>query len=120
MLLEQAILQLFSRSGTQGAFSAFYLDRRKKEKGSDLIDEEKRKPPLLDEMVAYLEKHPTAWGEAKSQHLKHSLADAKKRKPLMNGVAHNPYQIVDRTEAYAVRNELLPILRHLIETKDVQ
>ncbi|MFN3945235.1 MAG: SDR family NAD(P)-dependent oxidoreductase [Allosphingosinicella sp.] len=48
-----------------------------------------------------------------------SLADAKKRKPLMNGVAHNPYQVVDRTEAYAVRNELLPILRHFIETEKV-
>jgi hypothetical protein len=70
-------------------------------------------------MVSYLETEPAAWGEAKSQHLKHSLADAKKRKPLMNGVAHNPYQIVDRTEAYVVRNEILPILRHLIETEKV-
>ena len=120
MLFEQATLQLFNRSGTQAAFAGFYLDRRKTEKGSDLSEDEKRKPPSLDEMVAYLEKHPTAWGEAKSQHLKHSLADAKKRKPLMNGVVHNPYQIVDRTEAYVVRNELLPILRHLIETKEVQ
>ena len=71
-------------------------------------------------MVAYLENNPTAWGEAKSQHLKQSLAAAKKRKALMNGVVHNPYQVVDRTEAYAVRNELLPILRHFIETEKVQ
>jgi len=119
MLLEQAVLQLFNRSNTLAALSQFYLERRKKEKGADLSDDEKKKPPTLDEMVSYLEKHPDAWGEAKSQHLKHSLADVKKRKPLMNGVAHNPYQVVDRTEAYAVRNELLPILRHLIETKEV-
>jgi len=120
MLFEQAVLQLFNRSGTLGSLTEFCEGRRQAEKGEEpLTSEEKKRPPALDEMVAYLEKHPAAWGETKSQHLKHSLADAKKRKPLMNGVVHNPYQIVDRTVAYAVRNELLPILRHLIETKEV-
>jgi hypothetical protein len=120
MLFEQSVLQLFNRSGTLSALTQFCVDRREAAKSGDpLSQEEKKRPPALDEVVAYLEKNPAAWGPVQSQHLKHSLADAKKRKPLMNGVVHNPYQIVDRTEAYAVRNELLPILRHLIETKEV-
>lgn len=120
MLFEQSVLQLFNRSGSLGSLNQFCIQRRKAEKkGGDLSSEEEKRAPALDEMVAFLEKNPAAWGDAKSQHLKHSLGDAKKRKPLMNGVAHNPYQIVDRSEAYAVRNELLPILRHLIETKEV-
>ena len=120
MLFEQSVLQLFNRSGTLGGLMIFCLARRQQEKGvAPLSNDEKKRPPALDEMVAYLESEPAAWGEAKSQHLKHSLADAKKRKPLMNGVAHNPYQVVDRSEAYVVRNELLPILRHLIETEKV-
>jgi hypothetical protein len=120
MLFEQAVLQLFNRSETLDAFSQFYLERRRKGNAAELSKDEARRPPTLDEMISYLESHPNAWGEAKSQHLKHSLANAKKRKPLMNGVVHNPYQIVDRTDAYAIRNELLPILRHFIETKEAR
>ena len=40
----------------------------------------------------------------------------KVHKPRLNSVLHNPYQAIDRTEAFSIRTEILPILRHLIET----
>src|SRR5690606_19264768 len=97
MIFEQSVLQFFGRSDNIQAFSQHYLESRQSGKETPLSADEKKKPATLDEMISYLEKTPTAWGTSKSQHLKHSLADAKKRKALMNGVVHNPYQVVDRT-----------------------
>jgi hypothetical protein len=69
----------------------------------------------MDEILPYLDNHPEVWG-AKQQALKHSLKRMVAHGPLLNSAVHNPFQIIDRPKAFEIRNEVLPVIRHLIET----
>lgn len=70
----------------------------------------------LDEHVAFMVQNPQIWGDIKAGHLQQAVRAFGRRKPLLNSVVHNPYQSINNSEAFAIRDEVLPVLRHLIET----
>jgi len=72
--------------------------------------------PSLDEAIAYLVNNVGIFGGGKKQYLKHSLSRMQHHKKLLNSAAHNAYQPINRSEALQIRDEVLPILRHLIES----
>ena len=71
--------------------------------------------PKVDEMLAFLTANPTVWGGVKGNHLKHNLGKLKSHQATMNSAAHTPFQTFHRTIAFQVRDDALPVLRHLIE-----
>jgi len=93
----------------------FAIDRRKK-KITLTPEAEKNLTPSLDEMLAYFENNPSFWGTAKANYLKHSVKKMGAHQKTINGVLHNPWQQASKTEAVVIRDEVLPLLRHLIET----
>ncbi|WP_162876303.1 ATP-binding protein [Achromobacter insuavis] len=70
----------------------------------------------LEEYLTYMERNPAMWGAVKAGHMQQAVRNVGARKKLLNGVVHNPYQTINRTEAFAIRDEALPLLRHLIES----
>ena len=79
-------------------------------------DQIKRLVPDFDEMIAFLENHPDVWGAAKENYLRHGLRRIAAHQPTLNSALHNPFQIVGAPKAFEIRDEVLPLLRHLIET----
>lgn len=90
------------------------IDGRRKEDGQ--IEDEKKIVPNIDEMIAFLQNTPDIWGPIKDKHIGHCLQKMSHHKKLMNGAVHNPWQAINQMQAFVIRDEVLPILRHLIET----
>lgn len=112
-LFEISAVKYFDRLGKLGDVRRFAVDERTK-KGNKIPDIN-AVVLNLDEYLAFLEQNPGIWGAVKATHLKQALRHMGARKKLLNGVVHNPYQSINGSEAFAVRDEVLPILRHLIE-----
>lgn len=115
MLFESSVFQFFVRRGESKQLHQFAVDSRRKADPSRTIDE-KKVVASMDEMIDYLDQHPDVWGTGKETMLKHSLSRMKVHKPRLNSAIHNPYQAIDRNDAFNIRTEILPILRYLIET----
>jgi hypothetical protein len=115
MLFEASVSQFFIRRGEADALQKFAITAREKRDPTKTIDE-KKVVATMDEMIDYLDQHPDIWGTGKQSMLKHSLSSVKAHKPKLNGVLHNPFQPIDRNEAFTIRTDILPILRYLIET----
>lgn len=114
-LFEATVLTYFDRHGKLAELKQFALDRRRGA-GVKILDE-KRFAPDMDEMIGFMENNPEVWdAEIKQNHLRHSLRKMAAHKKLLNSVIHNPYQPINRSEAFIIRDEVLPVLRHLIET----
>ncbi|HYE47138.1 MAG TPA: hypothetical protein VEA44_15355 [Caulobacter sp.] len=71
--------------------------------------------PKVDEMLAFLEANPDVWGVGKAGYLKHSMGKLASHQPTMNSAAHQPFQTLHRSVAFQIRDDALPVLRHLIE-----
>lgn len=117
MLFESSVVTYMARHNRYDELKGFAIAKRVADRGKPLTkDEENKLVPSLDEMVAFLENRPDVWGEAKQNHLKHSLKNFGKHKPTLNAAIHNPFQPVAAAKAFEIREEVLPMLRHLIET----
>lgn len=113
-LFEATVVTYFDRHGKLAELKQFALDRRR-EAGIKIVNE-KQFAPAMEEMIGFMENNPEVWGaEIKQNHLRHSLRKMAAHKKLLNGVVHNPYQPINKAEAFTIRDEVLPILRHLIE-----
>jgi hypothetical protein len=67
-------------------------------------------------MIAFLEANPGIWGgPSHGGYLKNSLGKLASHQGMMNGAAHQPFQTIHRSLAFQIRDDALPILRHLIE-----
>lgn len=114
---EVAPLSVDSRHSKYTALIEFSIEKYEKSTKKSLTDEQKKKfVPKLDDMIPFFHNNPDIWGAAKASHLKHSLANMGRYQPRLNGVLHNPFQPINRSEAFQIRDEVLPLLRHLIET----
>ncbi|WP_339508627.1 ATP-binding protein [Pseudomonas sp. RL_35y_Pfl2_P42] len=71
--------------------------------------------PSLDEIISYLSSHDEIWDTARRNKLKQSLTRFAAHKPILNSAAHNAFQPINRLSAFAIREEVLPALRYLIE-----
>lgn len=78
-----------------------------KKKNSDIF-------PSLEEIVIFLTNHPSIWKD-KESYLSRSLSTFAKHKPKLNSIIHDPFHPESWPFAYRIRDEILPILRHLIE-----
>ncbi len=114
VLFEASVVTYMSRHHAADGLQLYVNELRSSKKspssasGSDIT-------PSLDEALGYLSLHPEIFGAGKANHLKHSLARMQYHKKKMNSVAHNAWQPINRGEAFAIRDEILPILRHMIE-----
>lgn len=120
MLFEISAIKYLDRNGKYNELLKFAIDRYEKKlekKEKKLTDEQKKKfVPNFDDMIPFLHNHPEVWGAAKQTHLRHSLSDMGKYQPRLNSVLHNPFQAINKTEALQIRDAVLPLLRHMIET----
>jgi hypothetical protein len=66
-------------------------------------------------MFAYFAVHQHLWGAAKANFVKHSVNRMGAHSSTMNTVLHNPWQPTNKMQAILIRDEVLPLLRHLIE-----
>lgn len=113
-LFEASVVTYLERHGRLAELKQFAIDERKKKNLK--IRNEKDVVPDIDEMIAFLENHPDIWGAVKQNHVRHSLRRMGAHKKLLNSAVHNPWQPINKSEAFVIRDEVLPILRHMIET----
>jgi hypothetical protein len=115
ILFEISVAKHLHRHGKFDELKKHSIDTRRKNGQTISTTDEKNIFPKMDEILPYLDNHPEVWG-AKQQALKHSLKRMIAHGPLLNSAVHNPFQIIDRSKAFEIRNEVLPVIRHLIET----
>jgi len=113
-LFEATVVTYLERHGKLAELKQYAIDERTK--AGAKIKNEKDVVPDTDEMIAFMVNHPDIWGAVKQNHLRHSLTRMAAHKKILNSAVHNPWQPISRSEAFAIRDEVLPILRHLIET----
>jgi hypothetical protein len=120
MLFETSTVTFLDRNKRYGDLVKFGADRyqaKLDKKAKKLTDDERKKYlPKIDDMIPFFQNNMELWGAAKSSHLKHSLSEMGKYQPKLNGVLHNPWQPINKSEAFQIRDAVLPLLRHLIET----
>lgn len=113
-LFEATVVTYLGRHEKLSELKQFTISERIKD--GQKIKNEKDIVPNIEEMIAFLANNPDIWGAVKQNHLKHSLSRMAAHKKIMNSAIHNPWQPLNRSEVFAIRDEVLPILRHLIET----
>jgi DNA mismatch endonuclease Vsr len=110
-LFETTVVTYFERHGKLADLKQFVIDTRKK--NGQEIKNEKNVVPDLEEMIAFMENNPDIWGAVKQNHVRHSLRKLAEKKKLLNSAIHNPWQAINRSEAFSIRDEVLAVLRHL-------
>lgn len=117
MLFETAFTHFAIRTGRIDDVKTFGVERREKRMDRVLTDEEKKKfTARVDEIIDYLDANPQTLGAGKAGHMSHGLKRFKNAQQTMNSAMHNPFQPIDRLVAIGLRTELVPLLRHLIES----
>lgn len=115
ILFEVSAVKFFDRLGMLEDVRQFVIQGREKTP-SHVVRNIVTLTVSLEEYLSYMERHPEIWGAVKAGHLQHAVRSIGARKKLLNSVVHNPYQPINVSEAFAIRDEVLPVLRHLIET----
>jgi hypothetical protein len=93
---------------------AFAIARRRSKGVKITPEDEKTLWPRIDEILPFLDNEPTIWGVNASQ-LKHIVKKMGAHQQTMNSALHNPFQQITTPKAFEIRNEIMPLLRHLIE-----
>ncbi len=115
-LFEASATVYLRRYGHYTAAKQYAIERRK-EKGLKMTAAvEKRTAPNFDELLGFLTNNPDVLDIAKLNKLKHSLSRVSARQKMLNAAVHDVDQQIHRSEAFQIRDEIVPILRHLIET----
>jgi hypothetical protein len=116
MLFETSVVQYMDRIHRLDELRNWALDRRKKNKNwNPSPEQEKRATIAMEEMIAFFASGANVWGDAKAAYMRHIVGKMGKHIETMNSALHQPYQTVTNTHAIEIRNEVLPLLRHLIE-----
>lgn len=115
MLFESSVVTYMNRHKQYEKFQQFAIARRRKSGLSIKVEDESKVTPTVDEMLPYLDNNPEVWGAAKQNHLKHSVKRMAAHQQLLNSAVHNVFQQINASKAFEIRDEVLPMLRHLIE-----
>ena len=115
MLFETSCVTWCERNGKSADLKQSAIDKRKASGVKLDAAAEKKLVPSMDEMLAFFAANPDVWGAAKEPYLHHSVSKMGQHKKTMNTVLHNPYQLTNKAQAIMIRDEVLPLLRHLIE-----
>jgi hypothetical protein len=116
MLFEFSVAAYLVRHGKFDDLRKSAIQRRRSKGMKIEAADEKKVNPAIEEIIPYLDNNPSVWG-AKENFLKHSLKRMGAHVATLNTAIHNPFQPVDRSKAFEIRDEILPMVRHLIETK---
>lgn len=117
MLFETATVTFLTRHSKIGELVEFAANRYEKAAKKKLSNEERKKiVPKVDDIIPFLQTRPELWGAGKATYLKHCVSNMGKHQPRLNSALHNPWQTIHKSEAFQIRDEALPLLRHLIET----
>lgn len=115
MLFETSGWHYIDRKGKLDDLKKFALAQRKKKGWEPKPGHDGKITISMDEMLGYFEHNPSIWGDAKQGYTRHIVGKLKSYQPTMNSALHHPIQIIANTKAIEIRNEALPLLRHLIE-----
>ena len=115
MVFECSAVTFMERHGRYDDMKKAAMDNRRKKGVTLSADDEQSKNVKMDEILAYFANNTTIWGTAKQNYLRHSVNKMGAHVRVMNTVLHNAYQPTNRTQALQIRDEVLPLLRHLIE-----
>jgi Histidine kinase-, DNA gyrase B-, and HSP90-like ATPase len=117
MLFEASTVKYMERISKLADLRTFALDRRKKDGWKPSAEQEKNATITMDEMLAFYHHDTSIWGAANGAYMRHIVAKMTKHQKTFNSALHHPYQIISYTQALQIRDEALPLLRHLIEKK---
>jgi Histidine kinase-, DNA gyrase B-, and HSP90-like ATPase len=116
MLFEASTVKYMERKTKLGDLRTFAIDRRKKLDNWKPTPEQERNATItMDEMLAFYQHDSSIWGTASASYMRHIVAKMAKHQKTLNSAIHHPYQIINYTQALQIRDEALPLLRHLIE-----
>ncbi|WP_339428896.1 ATP-binding protein [Pseudomonas taetrolens] len=120
MLFESSAICFLKRRNLFGELKLVIINNRNLERKQSArplltVKEEKNSDPSIDEIISFLQGHDAVWDDVSANKIKHSLSKFSSFKPLLNSAAHNNFQMLNKHEAFTVRDAVLPILRHLIE-----
>jgi hypothetical protein len=116
MLFEFSVAAYLVRHGKYEDLRQFAIQRRRSRGVKIEPADERKVNPAVEEIIPYLDNNPSVWG-AKENYLRHSLKKMGAHVATLNTALHNPFQPVERSKAFEIREEILPMVRHLIETK---
>ena len=114
MLFEFSLMHFMIRNKRGNELFEFIIKIRQ-QKSQKKISNKNKVSPKLEESIAFLEENPNIWGDISANHMAHSIRKLKGYLPEINGALHNPFQTINRSKAFQIRDEALPGLRHLIE-----
>ena len=114
MLFEVSVAAHLHRHGKYLELRAAAVERRRARGMTISAAEEKSVHPSIDEILPYLDNHPEVWG-AKATQLRHCMKRMSAHQKTMNGVLHNFIETLHAQRAFEIRDEVLPLLRQLIE-----
>jgi hypothetical protein len=114
MLFETSTVKYMDRIGKLGELRKFAIDRRKK-KINMSAEQEKNATISMDEMIAYFSSGPGVLDAATQAYMRHIVGKIGKYQQTMNSALHHPLQMINNTEAIQIRDEVMPLLRYLIE-----
>lgn len=90
--------------------------KRENEKGKQLTKEQKQQlVPDIEELIWLFSSDVTLWQDGVGKQMNQCLAKFATHKQRMNSAIHHPFQNINHTEVLQIRDEVLPMLRHLIE-----
>lgn len=120
ILFEVSSVQYLIRRGLYDALQKALItkrntEREKNERSPLTKTEERNVSPTLDEVITFFETRDDVWDTNISKNIKFSLKKFAQYKEKLNSAVHSPFQLIGKYEAFAIRDEVLPILRHLIE-----
>lgn len=115
MLFETSAVKFMDRKGRYEELHKWVIARRRKDGAKIAVGDEGKQVPTMDETLAFFHNFPNVWGLPAQNYLKHSVSKMSAHLRSMNGALHNAFQPINRTAAIQIRDEVLPLLRHLIE-----
>jgi hypothetical protein len=115
MVFETSAVKFMSRHSRYEELHKWTIERRRKAGANIPVNEEGKQVPTMEETLAFFHNHPDVWGASAQNHLKHSATKMAAHLKVMNSAIHNAFQPINRTTAIQIRDEVLPLLRHLIE-----
>jgi hypothetical protein len=115
MLFETSAVKFMDRNGRYEELHKWVIARRRMDGAKIATGDEGRQVPTMDETLAFFQNHPNIWGLPAQNFLKHSVGKMSAHLRSMNAALHNAFQPINRTASIQIRDEVLPLLRHLIE-----
>lgn len=96
------------------------INQEREKSGKEKITKKygRQRNPKLEEITDYFVKNPHIWGGDKQSYLRESLNAFINRKPILNSALHDPIRKIAIDKVEGIRDELKPILRHLVEYRD--